>query len=151
MIHDPDLIFLDEPTDGLDPLGRMEIRSICRELRDAGKTVFINSHILAEIETICDRVALMKEGKIVDVGTVSSFTAGGGSYEISVPNHDPLMAWLHDRGLWPRVDNGRIRVIVPDRGSANQLIDTLRIRGVEIDSVTPHRKTLEEVFLERVC
>src|SRR5262245_43235451 len=58
LVHDPDLIFLDEPTDGLDPFGRMEVRTICRELAAAGKTIFINSHILAEIELICDRVAL---------------------------------------------------------------------------------------------
>ena len=147
----PDLIFLDEPTDGLDPVGRMDIRQVCRELAARGKTVFINSHILAEIETICDSVALMREGRIIDVGTVTQFTSGGESYEVSVPSHDPLMTWLNDRGLNPTVDNGRIRVVLPDRSSANQLIDALRTRGVEIDSVKPHRKTLEQVFLERVC
>ena len=151
VIHDPDLIFLDEPTDGLDPVGRMDIRQVCRELAARGKTVFINSHILAEIETICDSVALMREGRIIEVGTVAQFTSGGESYEISVPSNDPLMLWFNDRGLNPTVDDGRIRVVLPDRSSANQLIDTLRTRGVEIDSVKPHRKTLEQVFLERVC
>src|SRR6185295_11703608 len=71
LVHDPDFIFLDEPTDGLDPIGRKEVRSICRELADAGKTIFINSHILAEIELICDRVALMKSGRIIEQGTIA--------------------------------------------------------------------------------
>ena len=69
LVHDPDFIFLDEPTDGLDPLGRAEVRNICRELAAAGKTIFINSHILAEIELICDRIALMKSGRIIEQGT----------------------------------------------------------------------------------
>ena len=150
VVHDPDLIFLDEPTDGLDPVGRMDMRRICRELADQGKTVFINSHILAEIETVCDRVALMKAGEIIDVGTVAEFTSGGDSYEVSIPRHEPLVKWLSDLGFDPTLNDGRIRVVVPDRSSANQLIDTLRTRGVEIDRVKPHRRTLEEVFLERV-
>ena len=150
VVHDPDLIFLDEPTDGLDPVGRMDMRRICRELADAGKTIFINSHILAEIETVCDSVALMKAGEIVDVGTVDQFTSGGESYEVSIPTHEPLLEWLSGLGFVPTLNDGQIRVVVPDRNSANQLIDTLRNRGVEIDSVTPHRRTLEQVFLERV-
>src|SRR5207247_2732285 len=73
LVHDPELIFLDEPTDGLDPLARMEVRNICRELADQGKTIFINSHILAEIELICDRIALMKSGQIIEQGTISEW------------------------------------------------------------------------------
>ena len=150
VIHQPDLIFLDEPTDGLDPVGRMDIRKICRELADAGKTIFINSHILAEIETVCDTVALMKAGEIVDVGTVEQFTSGGESYEVSIPADEPLLDWLNGIGFVPTLDDGQIRVVVQDRNSANQLIDTLRTRGVEIDALTPHRRTLEQVFLERL-
>ena len=150
VVHDPDFIFLDEPTDGLDPMGRMDMRRICRELADAGKTIFINSHILAEIETVCDCVALMKAGEIVDVGTVAQFTDGGESYEVSIPAHEPLLDWLSGLGFIPTLKDDQIRVAVPDRSSANQLIDTLRTRGVEIDSVTPHRRTLEQVFLERL-
>lgn len=150
VVHDPDFIFLDEPTDGLDPMGRMDMRRICRELADAGKTIFINSHILAEIETVCDCVALMKAGEIVDVGTIVHFTNGGESYEVSIPAHEPLLDWLSGLGFVPTLKDGQIGVVVPDRSSANQLIDTLRTRGVEIDSVTPRRRTLEQVFLERL-
>ncbi len=151
VIHDPDLIFLDEPTDGLDPLGRMEMRKICRELAAAGKTIFINSHILAEIKTVCDRVALMKEGRIIDVGTVADFTSGGEMYEVSVATDDDLGTWFESQELSFSSDNGQFRVLVQDRNSANQSIDALRTRGVEIESVSPRRKSLESVFLERVC
>ena len=151
VIHDPDLIFLDEPTDGLDPLGRMEMRKICRELADAGKTIFINSHILAEIETVCDRVALMKSGRIVDVGTVEEFTSGGESYEVTVATGDDLEGWLRSQALDFSTTDGRLHIALPDRNSANQFIDTLRARDIEIESVTPRRKSLESVFLERVC
>src|SRR5204863_7123268 len=99
LVHDPDFIFLDEPTDGLDPLGRAEVRNICRELAVAGKTIFINSHILAEIELICDRIALMKSGRIIEQGTTAELTASRGDYEIIVVAAEGLNAWLTDHRL----------------------------------------------------
>src|SRR5437870_6546991 len=84
LVHDPQLIFLDEPTDGLDPVGRREVRAICRELANDGKTIFVNSHILAEIELICDRIALMKAGEIIEQGTVAEMTSTHGGYEVVV-------------------------------------------------------------------
>jgi ABC-2 type transport system ATP-binding protein len=150
VVHDPDLIFLDEPTDGLDPVGRADMRKICRELADQGKTIFINSHILAEIETICDRVALMKAGRIVDEGTVEHFVSGDDTYEVLIHDNEGLAEWLDGKSLdYVRADQS-LRVVVPNRSDANSLIDTLRARGVEIESVMPHRKTLESVFLELV-
>src|SRR6266850_2105033 len=99
LVHDPDFIFLDEPTDGLDPVGRREVRAICRELADSGKTIFINSHILAEIELICDRIALMKSGEIIEQGTVSELTATQGAYELVVPVSGELRGWLQEQTL----------------------------------------------------
>jgi ABC-2 type transport system ATP-binding protein len=150
LVHDPDFIFLDEPTDGLDPLGRMEVRSICRELAAAGKTIFINSHILAEIELICDRIALMKAGRIVEQGTVGELTASHGNYEIIVAATEGLHTWFADQSITFSPVNGHYHVHVPDRSSANALIDALRQRGVEIESLTQKKRTLETVFLEKV-
>ena len=99
LVHDPDFIFLDEPTDGLDPLGRREVRAICRELADEGKTIFINSHILAEIELICDRVALMNSGQLIEQGTIAELTASRGGYELVVPGADGLGEWLREKTL----------------------------------------------------
>src|SRR5262249_29805273 len=126
LVHDPDFVFLDEPTDGLDPIGRKEVRTICRELADEGKTVFINSHILAEIELICDRVALMKSGQIVEEGTVAEITASRGGYELVVPIADGLSDWLREKTLSFAAVNGHLQVQLPDRTSANALIDALR-------------------------
>jgi len=151
LVHEPDLIFLDEPTDGLDPLGRREVRSICRELADAGKTVFINSHILAEIELICDRIALMKSGEIVEQGTIAELTSGKGGYELIVPVADGLSDWLHEKTLSFASVNGHFRVQVPDRSSANALIDALRQKNIEIESLVVKRRSLESIFVERVA
>src|SRR5207237_6153723 len=88
LVHDPYFIFLDEPTDGLDPVARREVRTICRELADSGKTIFINSHILAEIELICDRIALMKSGEIIEQGTIAELTSVRTGYELVVAVSD---------------------------------------------------------------
>jgi ABC-2 type transport system ATP-binding protein len=150
LVHDPDLIFLDEPTDGLDPLGRKEVRTICRELADAGKTIFINSHILAEIELICDRIALMKSGEIIEQGTVAQITSSRGEYELSVPAAEGLREWLVEKTLSFAASNGHFHIPAPDRASANALIDSLRGRNIEIESLTVKRRSLESVFIDRI-
>lgn len=150
LVHDPEFIFLDEPTDGLDPVGRREVRKICRELADQGKTIFINSHILAEIELICDRIALMKSGRIIEQGTVSELTSTEGGYELVVPVAEGLSAWLREKALTFAAVDGHFHVQAPDRASANAIIDVLRDRNVEIESLTVKRKTLENVFIERM-
>ena len=150
LIHDPDFIFLDEPTDGLDPMGRMEVRSICRELADAGKTIFINSHILAEIELICDRIALMKSGRIIERGAIADLTASRGEYELVVGVAEGLSDWLREKTLAFTAVDGHFHVHVPDRASANALIDALRGKNVEIESLSSKKRTLESVFIERM-
>ena len=150
LVHDPDFIFLDEPTDGLDPVGRREVRAICRELANAGKTIFINSHILAEIELICDRIALMKSGQIIEQGTIAELTKTEEGYAIVVPVAEGLSDWLKEKTLTFRAVDGHLHMHVPDRASANALIDTLRAKNIEIESLNVDRRTLESVFIERV-
>jgi ABC-2 type transport system ATP-binding protein len=150
LVHDPDFIFLDEPTDGLDPIGRKEVRTICRELANQGKTVFINSHILAEIELICDRIALMKSGEIVEEGTVAEVTASRGGYELVVPVAEGLSDWLREKTLSFAAVNGHLQIEVRDRPSANALIDALREKSIEIESLKVKRRSLESVFMDRM-
>jgi ABC-2 type transport system ATP-binding protein len=150
LVHEPDFIFLDEPTDGLDPLGRREVRQVCRELADAGKTVFINSHILAEIELICDRIALMKAGQVIEQGTVAELTSAQGAYEVFVPAVEGLGQWMHEKGITFSSADRHLRLQVKDRASANALIDALRQNNVEIESVNAKRRTLESVFIDRI-
>ena len=150
LVHEPDIIFLDEPTDGMDPLGRREVRAVCRELADAGKTIFINSHILSEIELICDRIALMKSGELVEQGTIAELTSSRGGYELVVPVAEGLNDWLREQTLSFASVNGHFHVQVPDRASANTLIDALRQRNIQIESLTAKRRSLESVFIERL-
>ncbi len=74
MLHEPELLFLDEPTDGLDPIGRSQVRSVLQQLRDQGRTVFVNSHLLQEVELICDRVSVLDRGRVRYVGTIRDLT-----------------------------------------------------------------------------
>jgi ABC-2 type transport system ATP-binding protein len=83
MINDPDLLFLDEPTDGVDPIGRKEIRDILQHLRDEGKTIFLNSHLLSEVEMICDEVAILDKGRLVQTGTVEELTSEALTYRLA--------------------------------------------------------------------
>src|SRR5258706_11408574 len=96
MINDPDLILLDEPTDGVDPVGRREIRDVLLRLRSQGKTVFINSHLLSELEMISDRVAILVAGRVATHGTLSELTVARQRYEIEVAAHSNLPRPLAD-------------------------------------------------------
>src|SRR5881275_1659038 len=71
IFHDPEVIFLDEPTDGVDPVGRREIRELMERLKEQGKTIFVNSHLLSEVELVCDRVAILRKGEVAQEGTVA--------------------------------------------------------------------------------
>ena len=98
LVNDPDLVLLDEPTDGVDPVGRRDIRDVLLRIRDQGKTVFINSHLLSELESVCRRVAIMVGGKIAQQGTMAELTADRGRYEIEVaPTGDPHAVRSADR------------------------------------------------------
>ena len=126
------------------------MRKICRELADSGKTIFINSHILAEIELICDRVALMNSGRIIGRGTIAELTANQGEYELVVPATDGLSAWLGEHRVVFTTVNGHFHVHAEDRRSANNLIDVLRGIGVEIESLSVKKRTLEAAFIEKI-
>ena len=84
LVNDPDLVVLDEPTDGVDPLGRRDIRGIVEQIKDEGRTVFINSHLLSELEMVCDRVAILVEGQVASQGTIDELTEGKRGYEIEL-------------------------------------------------------------------
>ncbi len=84
LMNNPDLILLDEPTDGVDPVGRREIREVLQRLRDEGKTIFLNSHLLSELEMLCDRVAIMVQGRVVSQGTIPELTEAQARYEVEI-------------------------------------------------------------------
>ena len=156
LLGDPDLLFLDEPTDGVDPVGRREIRDLLVELSREGKTIFLNSHLLSEVEQVCTRVAILKEGQLVREGTVAELTAVEKAYELtSTPIPDVLLerlggALVRLEKAEPRLDVGlrRYQVTAPDRSDLNAVLDQLRSEGVLLEAVRPLRRSLEDFFVE---
>jgi ABC-2 type transport system ATP-binding protein len=158
LINDPDIIFLDEPTDGVDPIGRREIRDILFALREQGKTIFLNSHLLSEVEQTCTRVAIMHKGRKIQEGRVEDLTRIVTHFDIQttlIPT--PLLLKLKDRfSIDTAGKDGanaelmRFRLNDTERSALNTLIDLLRQGGVEIGEVRPVRRSLEERFVEEV-
>jgi ABC-2 type transport system ATP-binding protein len=151
LVHDPELIFLDEPTEGLDPLGRKQIRDLLVTLRAGGKTIFLNSHLLSEIELVCDHVVILNRGAVAREGTPAQFTQHTGEYRIRV--HAPTdHARTAVSALLPgaRWDEDAVFVTPQDRAQLNQLIDCLRAVQAEIVAIEPVRSTLEEYFIQVV-
>lgn len=155
LINEPELVFLDEPTDGLDPVGRREVAEVMRELRRRGLTVFLNSHLLGEVERLCDRVAILAHGQLVRQGTVESLTGEGSRYELRTAGALTMDAEL--AGLMESL-GGRVRpdpdlqatVIDLETGRAaavQPLLDAFRRRGVTIEALIPRRQSLEDYFI----
>lgn len=149
LINDPKLVFLDEPTDGVDPVGRKEIREILGRLRNEGRTVFLNSHLLSEVELICDRVAIVNHGKFVRGGTVKELTEDKHRFAIGI--HGPLPDALRIQWEATRTsieeENGALMATVAGVDELNAIIDQLRSHGVLIESVTSKKSTLEDFFI----
>jgi len=156
MINDPDLILLDEPTDGVDPVGRRDIRDVLLQLKRQGKTVFINSHLLSELEMICDRVAILVGGAVAKQGTLDELSLGKGYYELQIAraDHDSASAetLAAVRQQFPQagVHDDTIRVEGIDPAAVQPLIDLLRSRGATLRRVQLIRPTLEDLFMEAV-
>jgi len=150
LIHNPDLLFLDEPTDGVDPRGRKAIRHLIEELKADGMTIFINSHLLQEVEMICDRVVIMHQGEILRQGTIAELAGDDERVRILLDKPDAeaqagLQAFGHAHTEEP---NGTSAIMDDDQ--ANAAIDYLRARGTRIREVRRDRKTLEDVFIELI-
>lgn len=160
MLHDPDLLVLDEPTDGLDPVGRSQIRQLISLLRDQGKTVFLNSHILQEVELICDRVAILVNGSIRGIGRPSELSEQFNAtvretvtIEVSASNAQSLIQ-LADAvsGKLEALPNDRWWMTVPIHSQADvdSLVDRIRQIGASIVRLERIRPSLEQVFLSMV-
>jgi len=155
LVHDPDLVILDEPTDGLDPIGRRDIRGVLTRLRDEGKTVFINSHLLSELEMVCDRVAILSAGKVVRQGKLDELTRHSQHYEIELAGGDlaagaELIGLAVDDASSVLVEGPRIRIEGVDAEGIQPALDALRGAGLAISAVRPVRQSLEDLFIETV-
>ena len=150
LLNDPKLLFLDEPTGGLDPIAHTEIRDLILQFRDEGRTVFISSHELSEVERICDRVAIINKGVIERQGSLDELLRGG-RIEIIVDGVSQTFAdSIRTSESTVSFHNGRLIVDMPEEGDVNALIDGARSSKGTVVSVIPRRRRLEDLFIETV-
>lgn len=156
MLHDPELLVLDEPTDGVDPVGRTEIRDVLKQLKDRGKTVFLNSHLLQELELVCDRVAILNHGRVRTVGKLEEVThrPENEATFLLEDGEDAIRESLQGYEIlqWQPIDERRFRVTlaINEQQTVDHCIDALRQRRVSIHSITRRKLTLEQAFLELI-
>lgn len=148
LLNDPDLLILDEPANGLDPAGIVEMRDLLRGLAADGKTVFISSHVLSEVQQICTRVAIINHGRLVRVAPVAELLDAPGEFKIQVDSPDALVAALRLQpwGQEARVEHGLVITRAPD-GRGRNLIAFLIQNGHNPDSVSERQRDLEDFFL----
>jgi len=149
MINDPELIFLDEPTDGVDPIGRKEIRDVLVELKNRNKTIFLNSHILSEVELITDNVGILNKGKLLKEGTVKELTEKKEEYRLSFDRILSDEALNSINGLKKDKEN-YYNLKVNGISELNSVIDSLRNRSILIKEIIPQKNTLEEMFISLI-
>lgn len=150
LLPDPDLVFLDEPTSALDPLGRREVRDIIRELKRAGKTVFLNSHLLSEIEMVCDRVAIIDRGRVVQEGALQALLQ---SQELEIRVESPTQALLDALGERYKIlshDDTVIILAVDDRDQIPDVAEMVVRSGSRLFGLTARKASLEDLFAQVV-
>jgi ABC-2 type transport system ATP-binding protein len=149
IIHEPEIIFLDEPTDGVDPIGRKEIRDILISLKNNGKTIFINSHLLSEVELVTDKVAILNEGKLIKFGTIDELTVNKELYEIKTDI--PITTELYENlKLKYKIitKNNLITLEISDNSDLNNFLDELRKNSTNIIGVNQKKSSLEDTFIQ---
>jgi len=151
LFHDPDVIFLDEPTDGVDPVGRKHIREILVRLKREGKTIFLNSHLLGEVELICDRVVILNDGEIIRQGSIEELTQQHGFFLIGLAEGQSFPGDEAAKQGYAVQPSGDLwEVGLRDGQSIDSLVDLLRTRGLSIRHLVEKRQTLEDLFVETV-
>ena len=149
LLKDPDLLILDEPANGLDPAGIKEVRELLRRLGSQGKTVFVSSHILAEIAQTCDRVAILSRGRCVAAGSVDDILSGAraGAVLVRVPDQQQALTALGEAGVEATSYDEFIRVALPPQ-AAGRVTEVLAARGIYLTELRPEAPDLETVFLQ---
>jgi ABC-2 type transport system ATP-binding protein len=151
LLNRPALVFLDEPTSGLDPVGRRLVRDIIRELRAAGTCVFLNSHLLSEIEVTCDRVAFIRHGEVVRTLVLASMDQGRSVVNIRAGELSPeVLTGLQRWGDHIQPDGESVSMSIRSEKDIPEINRYLVSQGVPVYALTPNRLSLEEIFIETV-
>ena len=153
LINDPKLVILDEPMSGLDPIGRRDVRDIILRLKDEGRTIFFSTHILPDVEMICDRVGILVKGHLQAVGSVSELVGASAVTSIEV-----MVEGLPDAGVQEAERLGttvvrrgvQVLITVGDEGTVPPLLETIRRHAGRLVSLVPHKHSLEDLFLKEV-
>jgi ABC-2 type transport system ATP-binding protein len=154
VLNDPEVLFLDEPMSGLDPLGRRDVRALMLELRDQGRTIFFSSHILSDAEALCSQVAIVAKGRLAAAGRLTDLQ------EFAIQGWEVVMAGVPAAALERvRARTSRVLTVAGDRyvidlppdGRPEELVRELTGAGASLISVNPLRETLEDVFVRRVA
>jgi ABC-2 type transport system ATP-binding protein len=156
LLNSPRVVFLDEPTSALDPVGRRDVRDIIRRLRDEGRTVFLNSHLLSEVESVCDRVAIINHGQVAAVGPMRELLRRELTVEFRLDDWNEVIADSLRRhgsveGVHDDAGHVVVAVTIEDDEQVARAVDALVAAGARVYGVTPHSLTLEELFFEVVA
>jgi len=151
LVNDPEIVFLDEPMSGLDPVGRREVRDLIAALRDEGKTVFMCSHILSDIEVLCDQVAILKNGRLAQVGYLDELrrkTEGPNRMEVMAAGTDANSLRQHLAGAEISPTPRGLRIEIASEDEIEKVMTALRQVGGKVVSIQPIKQSLEELFLD---
>ena len=152
LLNNPEILFLDEPTDGVDPIGRKEMRDLFVSLKREGVTIFLNSHLLSEVEMISDRVAILNKGVLVRIGTLDEVRGGSTLHVIQIEGTltDDQIHTLSTGAVSVRIEQGTTVLSVATDGDLNTTIDHLRSWGIMIKGITQQKSSLEDSFVKLV-
>jgi ABC-2 type transport system ATP-binding protein len=149
ILHDPKLVFLDEPMSGLDPMGRREVRELIQQLRHEGKTVFFSTHILSDAEALCDRVGVIHQGELRGVGTVAEVTSQVQSKVEIIFCARNVPAALTSLGVEARVSGDMVNAVLPAE-QQDAALEVLRRERIKLISLAPVRGSLEEYYIQKL-
>lgn len=146
LINDPQVVFLDEPMSGLDPLGRYQMREIILSLKSQGKTIFFNSHVLSDVEKICDRVAILAHGELLCMGSLQALLGSADLYQVKIRNGNPdiLRRWVPDLEFQENYWQGHLK------GDPQDFLASLELMGAQLIGMNLARPSLEEFFVQQL-
>lgn len=150
LMCDPEMLLLDEPTDGVDPVGKIEIRQVLEKMRGEGKTIVLNSHLLSEVEAIADRVGILLKGKLIRISTVDALISRGSQFEIEADIGNRVIDIPPEVGKKLSISSKGLIVELTKEESINYVIDQLRMKRISIRSVKPMKVSLEQSFIETI-
>jgi len=151
LLNRPALVFLDEPTSGLDPVGRRLVRDIIHELKGQGTCVFLNSHLLSEIEVTCDRVAFIRHGEVVRVIEIAALDKNMSLVTVRAAGLTPeTLAGLAKWGKDIQANNGQLTMTIHSESDLPEITRYLVAQNAEVYAITPNRISLEEIFIQTV-